>query len=428
VFNEFIAYGLILFLFLSLVFRSRYSKIPIWALMAFATFITIVTGLVNVEELSTVIDFEVIFFLIGMFSIVALADTSGLLDALAVWFISKFKTRYSAIIGSAFLFGILAAFTVNDTVALMGPPIAYSIAKILRVDPRMMFLLLAFSLTIGSVMTPIGNPQNVLIAIESGIKAPFIEFIKWLAIPTMLNIYVTSLYLIKAFKISNGDISIQLIPWEKITCKRDAILGAIGLIIVPAILIINDILFILNLPHIEHIGFIPFIVAAALYIASSEPRKILGRVDWGTIVFFISMFIVVDGIWRTGVIQGLLKPLSISPVQSIIQNTTYITIASIIFSQVISNVPFTKFYISYMKLQGFSPVDTIEWIVLAMSTTIAGNLTLLGAASNIIVVETLESRYNYTISFIEFSKHGVIVTAINLLIYLADILFFNIFT
>jgi len=81
---------------------------------------------------------------------------------------------------------------VNGTVALMGSPITYSIARALEIEPKIMFLL-AYSLTIGSVMTPIGNSQNMLIAIESGVRPPFIEFLKWLAISTLINIYVTAL-------------------------------------------------------------------------------------------------------------------------------------------------------------------------------------------------------------------------------------------
>jgi len=420
-FKELVASGLIIYIFVSLILRSRYPRIPIWALMSFAAFISTASGLVPFEHMGAAVDLEVILFLIGMFSIVALAETSGLLDALAYWFISRFKTRYSAIIGSAFLFGLLAAFAVNDTVALMGPPIAYSIAKALGIDPRMMFLLLAFSLTIGSVTTPIGNPQNMLIAVESGIKAPFIEFLKWLAIPTLVNIYITALYLTRAFGVRDEKISIAAVPSEKITCRRDAVLGGLGLIVVPAALLVNDIAMIMGLPHIEHIGFIPFIVAAALYIASSSPRRVLERVDWGTIIFFITMFITMEGVWRAGILQKFLDSLPVGLQKPVFWNISAITISSILFSQALSNVPFTKFYIDYMKAQGFTSSSSVEWITLAMAATIAGNLTVLGAASNIIVIETLESRYNSTITFKEFFKHGVVITAVNTLLYLSYI-------
>ncbi|MEM4522595.1 MAG: anion transporter, partial [Nitrososphaeria archaeon] len=100
-----------------------------------------------------------------------------------------------------------------------------------------------------------------------------------------------------------------------------------------------------------------------------------------------------------------------------------ITFASILFSQILSNVPFAKFYVEYLKATSFSTPTQIEWITLAMASTIAGNLTLLGAASNIIIIEYLESYYNTTISFKEFFKYGLITTALNTIIYIIYIIF-----
>jgi len=91
-----------------------------------------------------------------------------------------------------------------------------------------MFLLLAYSLTIGSVMTPIGNPQNVLIAIESGITAPFIQFVLKLAIPTLINLIVVPLIMIRIFKVRNEPVKVGLIPHELIKDKRDALLAGAG--------------------------------------------------------------------------------------------------------------------------------------------------------------------------------------------------------
>ncbi|MEM4524693.1 MAG: hypothetical protein QXF29_06325 [Archaeoglobaceae archaeon] len=83
-----------------------------------------------------------------------------------------------------------------------------------------------------------------------------------------------------------------------------------------------------------------------------------------------------------------------------------------------SNVPFVKLFINYMKDIGYTPQDVDAWLALAMASTIAGNLTLLGAASNIIVLETLESRMKMTITFFEFMKYGTIITFVNCLVYL----------
>ena len=84
----------------------------------------------------------------------------------------------------------------------------------------------------------------------------------------------------------------------------------------------------------------------------------------------------------------------------------------------LSNVPFVKLFITYMKNLGHTGSDTSPWITLAMASTIAGNLTILGAASNVIVLEVLESRMGTTITFTEFLKIGAVVTIINTLIYM----------
>jgi Na+/H+ antiporter NhaD/arsenite permease-like protein len=126
-------------------------------------------GLLNIDEVVEAIDLDVILFLIGMFSLASLASLSGLLEAIVYRLTSRFKSSVGLVYGSALLFGLLAAFVVNDTVALMGPPIAYTISRVSGLNVKVMFLLPAFSLTIGSTMTPIGNSQNALIAVESGV-------------------------------------------------------------------------------------------------------------------------------------------------------------------------------------------------------------------------------------------------------------------
>ena len=418
---EWIGLGIITYLVISLIVRSRKTHIPVWSIMAFSAFITVITGLVGFDEVGLVIDIDVILFLIGMFSLVGLSESSGLLSALSTWYISKFKSKYSLIYASSLLFGLLSAFAVNDTVALMGPPIAYVISRAAGLDPKFMFLLLAYSLTIGSVMTPIGNPQNVLIAIQSGITAPFIQFILKLAIPTLINLIILPLILIKIFKIMNGSVKVSLIPQELIKDKRDALLAGLGLVTAVVSLVVNDLLELLSLPHVTHRGFIPFIIAAGTYLLSRNPRKVLASVDWGTIVFFITMFITMEGVWRSGVLQPVLTfllPSKLGGLESLLS----VTITSLILSQVLSNVPFVKLFITFMKDVGYVSADANVWLTLAAMSTIAGNLTILGAASNIIVLEALETRMNTTITFTEFSKIGLLVTIVNTLIYLAFLL------
>ncbi|MCX8185469.1 MAG: SLC13 family permease [Sulfolobales archaeon] len=415
--SELVGLGVVLYIVVSLILRSRVSYLPTWSIMAFSSFITVVAGLIQFDEIGSVIDMDVILFLIGMFSLVSLAESSGLLSTLSAWYIGRFKSRYQLIYASSFLFGLLSAFAVNDTVALMGPPIAYTISRATGLNPKFMFLLLAYSLTIGSVMTPIGNPQNVLVAIQSGIPAPFILFAKKLALPTVINLLLLSYVLIKIFRVENSSIDIWLVPQEQIRDKRDATLAGVALATAILTLVVNDLLEFLGAPHFTHRGFIPFVVAAGTYLLARNPRRVIASVDWGTIVFFITMFITMEGVWRSGVLNPVLSYLVFSKLGGV-EGVVAVTVSSLLLSQVLSNVPFVKLFIKFLKSVGYGPSDTDIWVALAASSTIAGNLTILGAASNIIVLEVLEAKMNTSISFTEFFKVGVVVTVLNTVVYI----------
>jgi Na+/H+ antiporter NhaD/arsenite permease-like protein len=415
-FQQIIGATLIALIILPLVARTRLLRIPIWSFMAFASFISVLTGLVSWDELGVIIDLNVILFLIGMFSIVGLAESSGLLEYISYAFISRFRSRYGLILGSSILHGLLAAFTVNDTVALMGPSIAYTVSRVAGIPLSFSFILLAFSLTIGSVMTPIGNPQNMLISINSGLQAPFPVFMYYLTIPTMINLVLTPLVLIKIYGIRDESVVLTSIPSEHLKSRRDAMLALIGLVVAVIALVLNDFLALYGLPHISGKGFIPFIIAAGIYIFTTSPRDSLLKVDWGTIMFFITMFITTEGIWRSGIIQPVLDFFSMGSCGSNL-SVVSITLSSLLISQVLSNVPFVNLYIGYLKTVGCTGSNIPEWLTLASMSTIAGNLMPLGAASNIIIMEYLESKYRTTLSFKEFVKAGALVTLINTLIY-----------
>jgi len=400
-----------------LILRSRNPKMPVWAFMSFLAFLSVVGKLVKIDEIPSVIDFNVIFFLIGMFSIVALAESSGLLSMISYWVVSRVKSTLTLMILSSLMFGLMAAFAVNDTIAIMGPPIVYTISRATGLPLEPLLLLLAFSITIGSVATPMGNPQNVLISISSGMKSPFISFIYYLFIPSLLNLLITSLIISRFYRIKWRKLELGLIPEESLKSKKDAAISAVSLLSVVILMLVNDILRLKGEPHIEEIGFIPFLVASAMYFFIDEPRKLVKEIDWGTIMFFIVMFIAMQGVWNSGVYEDFISrimPARPSPNMEPIA----ISLASISLSQLLSNVPFVKLFTEYMKLLGYSGGDVKAWISLAMSSTIAGNLTLFGAASNIIILEVVESRYNTTIKFGTFLKIGSVVTAVNLVVYL----------
>ncbi|MEM2000493.1 MAG: SLC13 family permease [Candidatus Caldarchaeum sp.] len=402
-----------------LLVRGRYPHLPVWSIMMGSMFLTLMLGLVGVDEAVATIDFDVVFFLVGMFALVGLAESSGLLNYLSSYALSLFKNTRTMVVGASLVLGLLAAFFVNDTVALMGPPIAILIARAIGEKYEASFLLLCYSITIGSVMTPLGNPQNMLIAVQSGMTAPFIAFLTRLTPPTLISLMLLGLYIMKTYKIDGKITATVVVPAEALSSRRDAYIAAGGISITVLALLINDVLAATGQSHVASRGLIPFIVAAAVWSFVSSPRELLSKVDFGTVLFFISMFITMEGIWRSGLLQTILALFPTGNAGDIFLLTA---VSSLAFSQIISNVPFAKLFIEYLKDAGVSGADEQVWLTLATYSTLAGNLTLLGAASNIIVLEVLEKRYRQTVSFWRFLKIGLPVVAFTSVIYLPFLL------
>jgi Na+/H+ antiporter NhaD/arsenite permease-like protein len=143
----------------------RRFKIPIWTIMLAGAVAMIFSGALPLQEAYAAINLDVIFFLLGMFSIVAAMDLSGLLEYLTARMVRFSRTPQRALALVLFGMGLLSAFLVNDTLALTATPIMLGLSKQMRIKPSVLFVTLALGVTIGSVMTPVGNPQNLLIAL-----------------------------------------------------------------------------------------------------------------------------------------------------------------------------------------------------------------------------------------------------------------------
>jgi Na+/H+ antiporter NhaD/arsenite permease-like protein len=403
------------------VLRGRFPRVPFWSVMMLCAAATLLLGLVGLDEAASVIDLDVIMLLIGMFALVGMAEHSGLLDFIANYFLSRVYDTRKLLVGSSLLFGLMSAFFVNDTVALLGPPIAVTIGKALGGRHEPVFLLLCYSITVGSVMTPIGNPQNVLVALQSGMRSPFVEFIMRLAVPTLVSLIALALVIERLYRVPLTKIAITVDPWESVRSRREFFIALLGGGVTVAALIANDVLAMLGQPHVNARGLIPFVAAAALWTFTDSPREVLSRVDFGTVLFFMGMFIAVEGIWRSGLLQPLFGLMALNDPTGL---TGLLTLSAVILliSQLISNVPYTKLAIQHLKELGVGAGDLNAWLTLATAATLAGNITVFGAASNVIVLEVLESRYGVSIPYFRFTKVGLLVTAIVLPIYLPFLL------
>jgi len=297
---------------------------------------------------------------------------------------------------------------MNDTLAIIGTPIMLQMANKTGIRPKLLLLTLAFSITIGSVMSPIGNPQNLLVAINGNVNTPFVTFLRYLAVPTIINLFLTYLILRLFYRNHFNKESWNHLP-EPIKDQKLALLSKISLFIVIALIIIK-ILVVMIAPQIDfRLTYIA--LAAALPIIMLSPRRfqVLRKVDWFTLIFFAAMFILMESVWDAGFFQSVISDLHLNLI-----SIGIIFAVSVILSQFISNVPLVALYLPMLKQLGAS---TREMMALAAGSTIAGNLSILGAASNVIIIQNAEKKAGETLTFWEFIKIGVPVTAINVLVY-----------
>jgi len=437
--NEFVALGIFVIVFFLIMERRRFNNIPIWTSMLIGAALMVGLQIISIEDAFKAINLDVIMFLFGMFSIVSALDRSGVLKFVAVKMLSKTGNHPNSILLVFIVgFGVISAFLVNDTIALLGIPLVIHISRQISIRPSVLFIALAFGISVGSVMTPIGNPQNLLIAIKSDIPLPFLTFVKWMFIPTIINLFLTYFILKVYFK---GELSIvphiqlqngkkvmdnetndeQLLSTNVITNPRLAKISVIILLFTIGGFIISELLqFLLHVVYFS-ISVIAVLGATALYAFSRERRELLYKVNYSVLVFFAAMFVFTSALWNSGLIHEILTQIP-SPVANhnnydVIRNNAIISTVSVILSQILSNVPFVALYNNVLINNGFNADDVSQWIMLAAASTIAGNLTIFGAASNIIIIEAAESRGVKAFSFFEFLKIGSVVTASNLIIY-----------
>lgn len=395
-------------------------NLPIWAIMLMGAVAVIFLQIIPIEQAYQAINFDVIFFLLGMFALVAGLEASGLLHYCTAKILQYAKTPNRVLAFILVVLGLMSAFLINDTIALVATPIVIGIARQMQVKATPLLICLAFAVTIGSMMTPVGNPQNLLISLESGIAFPFLDFVRYLALPTFANFFVTY-YIVKWYYrkefatavMPSTNVSLNMITDLRLA-KTSAIITSLVIIgfFIVGIVKMFGIHFDMNFNHVALVG------GAALFAASPKRKEVIKGINWTIIIFFIAMFIVMDALWKSGVINLFASALPVLTHSSSLSSILNIIGVSVALSQVMSNVPFVAVYLKVMQSLGFSGLDTKAWMALAGGSTLAGNLTILGAASNVIILEAAEER-KQTFSFVEFFKIGAIVTSVNIAVLLA---------
>lgn len=401
-----------------MVRNVRGIRIPIWVAMGIGAIAVLILQMISPMQAYDAINFEVLMFLFGMFVLVSGMESSGLLRYVTIKILKCAKTPNRVLLFILLALGLMSAFLINDTVALVATPIVIGIARQMRITPTPLLISLAFGITIGSALTPIGNPQNLLVALDSGMASPFWNFVLYLTAPTLACMGTTYFILARFYK---TPLSAAVMPstFATVGVVTDLPLAKISSIITMLVIVgffvvglvsTMDWLSWINFSHVALAG------GLALLIASRHRKKIFLEVNWRIIAFFTAMFVFMAAMWDGGIIEVFASFFPSAGPSGGTHSLLNILVTSTGLSQVMSNVPFVAVYLPVMQSLGYGGQDTLFWIALASASTLAGNLTILGAASNIIILEAAEKKKEHAFSFWEFFKVGSIVTAINLAI------------
>ena len=383
-------------------------RLQIWQAMLLGAVAVLVTGQISPAEALTAINLDVILFLFGMFVVGQALEESGYLSHLSSRLFGRAKTVDSLLLRIMFGAGLLSAFLMNDTLAIIGTPVMLEIARKTGIRPKLLLLSLAFSVTIGSVMSPIGNPQNLLVAINGNIPSPFITFLRYLAVPTLVNLFLT--YLILKF-FYRGHLKNEPLTYsaDPITDQALAGLSKVSLIIIVVLVLAKIIVSLVGLNIDFRLTYIALVAALPIILLSPHRLGIVRRIDWTTLIFFAAMFVLMQSVWDSGYFQNVMANLQLN-----LQSIGIIMAVSIVLSQLISNVPLVALYLPVLSHLGAA---TKEMMALAAGSTIAGNFSILGAASNVIIIQNAEKKAGETLTFWEFVRIGIPLTAVNALVY-----------
>ena len=363
------------------------------------------------------ISFDVIFLLIGMMILVHIASRSGVFKWMAIGLLKLTKGHPKMVLFTLAAFtAVASAFLDNVTTVVLMMPVTFVIAKEFDTDPIPFLITEVLASNIGGTATLIGDPPNIIIGARAGLS--FMDFLNELTVIVALIFLTVVSVLIFLFRkslkstpekmahVANLDNS------KTITDKGLMIRSMITLALVILGFVTHD---------ITHIDAYVFAVAGASFLLLFEkPKEIYRDVEWLTIFFFVGLFIIIGGFEANGGINFLAHKLIDLTQGSLDVATMLILWGSGILSGIIDNIPYTatmaplidqvQHAIPYAG-EGHHPL----WWALSLGACLGGNLTIIGAAANVLVSETAATK-GYPISFMRFLKYGILTTTISLVL------------
>ena len=351
----------------------------------------IVIGAISLENAIQAIDFDTIILLFSIMVININFMLSGFFNLITSQILKFAKTPQRLLALVIFVSGLLSALFLNDTIVLVFTPIVLNITIILKRNPIPYLMALATAANVGSAATIIGNPQNILIGTAS--KIPFTDFALALAPVSIVGMAIIWMVISFIYKKEFKKTTFEKLPDEKIRLLRPLLYKSVA----AAIIMLGSFILGFSMP-VAALG------AASLLLITRrvKPERVFREIDWSLLVFFIGLFIVTKTLDYIGVSQILKGFITLNTGNEIVD----LTIISVILSNLISNVP--AVLVLRPVVETFVNPQ-MAWLTMAMATTFAGNLTLLGSVANLIVAESAK-KGGVKLTFAEYLKAGIPIT------------------
>ena len=351
-------------------------------------------GVVTPEEAFRFVDLGTLVLLFGMMIVVAHLRLAGFFRWTGVAVARHARTPHQLLGGLVLVSGALSALFVNDTVCLALTPLVLEVSAAVGVRPLPYLLALATASNIGSVATLTGNPQNMLVGAASSI--PYATFFRALAPVAAAGLVIDFAVIAFLYRAEMArPFSVPAHP--RVSVHR--FLMAKALAVSAAMLAF----FFAG----AHISVVALTAGAVLLLTRRvKPEKVFGEINWNLLTLFAGLFVVVGAARAAGLSARVFEVLHADQAGSVAR----LSVVSAILSNLVSNVPAVMLFV---PLVPSLPDPTRAWLTLAMASTLAGNLTLLGSIANLIVAEG--ARRRAPISFREYLAVGVPVTVLSLL-------------
>ena len=357
----------------------------------------VASGVLTMTEAYGAIDFDTIVLLLGMMIVIANLKLSGFFALVSAFVARHARHPLTLLAAIVLVAGFFSAFLVNDTICLMLTPLVLELVVALRRNPVPYLLAIALASNIGSAATITGNPQNIMIGSFSAI--PYGSFLAALAPVSLAGLVLTMLLVAATHRAEfwgrqrlaaePRDIRVNKPLVRKSVAVAVLMLAAFFVVAPPAKVAI---------------------VAGALLLLTRrlKPERIYAEIDWSLLLLFAGLFIVVAGLEKS-----VLTPDVLAAAGSLrLDRVPMLSAVAAILSNLVSNVP------AVLVLKPFVqhlPDQRTAWLTLAMASTLAGNLTILGSIANLIVVERARQA-GIAIGFWTYFKLGAPLTFVTIAI------------